>query len=362
MILFALAEYLSVTEKSYESILKSNHGNFLLIKIWHLWCPRSKEFAPIWEDFKTHDLQIPNLKFGDIECSENPALCARLIGTSYPQVLWFDPQFNVTKRFEKQRTIPNLAEFAREMQAWPFALGKDLEYANSRADPWNPVPLISIPEEGSESALKLLKNVFCKVGKLAVVRWSSGRSLEVLRGSGRRISFVGEWNESELFHWLKRATISQCEPLNQELFEILRERGKPIVHFFIDPKKKVDEFLAFVQGLPEAQYTYSVFEEGDPFVRKFRAKGRKLPVTVWFNPKSEKVVLYDGGFRQQEIAEWIRKAGMISEDQGTLMVALIVSALAVVGVLVVLFSRCRRIKKSAYFGSAGAAKRIGYMR
>jgi hypothetical protein len=124
----------------------------------------------MWDDVKTGGLEIPNLKFGDIECSENPTLCATLIGTSYPQVMWFDPRSNVTQRFDSQRPIPNLVQFARAMQAWPFEFAEDIDSALSLASPRSPLPFTSLPQASVNETLKFLKTVFCKLKKKAVIQ------------------------------------------------------------------------------------------------------------------------------------------------------------------------------------------------
>jgi hypothetical protein len=247
------------------------------------------------------------------------------------------------------------------MRAWPFDIGKELEYASSRAGPWNPVPFITLPQSNSGDTLSILKKILCRLGKRAIVKWDSVKKLEVLRGSEKKLTFAGDWNEHELFEWLRRSMIARCELLTPDLFAILGERTEPIIHFFIDPKKKVDEFLAFVQELPEAQYTYSTYDPNDPFVKKLHAKSLKLPVTVWYHPKSERFVLYDGAFRPQELAEWITIAGKLAVKQNTWVVVWLVAGLAVIVGAIILFNRCRRIKKSAFFGSAGAGKRKGFM-
>jgi hypothetical protein len=345
MLLFILSEYLSITEKTYEHVLASNRGNFLLVKVWHLWCSRSKEFAPIWEEFTRHDLEIPNAKFGDIECSENPTLCARLIGTSYPQVLWFDPEYNVTKRFEAQRTIPNLVQFARDMRAWPFVVGKDFDYAQSRASPWNPVPFITLPESSWDDTLKLLKNVFCKLGKLAVVSWDDAKELRVLTDRNASI-FQGNWIERELFEWLRRSTLSRCELLTPDLLPLLKENGAPFVHFFVDPKKRLDEFVLFVHSLPDYQYTYAPYEPDSALAAVFDAKNRKAPVALWYDPKTSARLLYDGAFTASAISAWISRVDAAPPAGARAGPA--VAALAALACAAVCVARFRRVKKSAY--------------
>jgi hypothetical protein len=212
----------------------------------------------MWDDLKTRDLEILNLKFGDIECSENPTLCATLIGTSYPQVMWFDPQFNVTQRFDSQRTIPNLVQFARALQVWPFEFAEDIDSALSLSSPWSPLPFISLPQASANDTLKFVKTVFCKLKKKAVIQCVSKSELVVLRNSSQKLVFEGKWTDDELFEWLKRATLSPYELLTEDMLAIVSERDNPFVHFFVDRKKKTDKFLRFVDGLPNHQYTYSV--------------------------------------------------------------------------------------------------------
>jgi hypothetical protein len=157
----------------------------------------------MWDDLKTRNLEIPNLKFDDIECSENPTLCAILISTSFPQVMWFDPQFNVTQRFDSQRTIPNLVQFARAMQVWPFEFAEDIDSALSLASPWSPLPFISLPQASANDTLKFLKTAFCKLKKKAAIQWASKSELVLLDNSSQKLVFEGKWTHHELFEWLK---------------------------------------------------------------------------------------------------------------------------------------------------------------
>jgi hypothetical protein len=85
-------------------------------------------------------------------------------------------------------------------------------------------------------------------------------------------------------------------------------------------------------------------------------------VAAWYHPKGDCVVLYEGAFLQREIAESIAKAGTLAAEEGRWTVAWVLDAIPAIAGVVVVLSRCQQIKMSAYFGSAGAGKRKGFMR
>jgi hypothetical protein len=195
------------------------------------------------------------------------------------------------------------------MSHYPFTVGKDWEFARSQSDPWSPMPFISCQETKFGEIFLLLKKVFCKLRKTGVVRWQIARELQVLRAGFKEMTFKGKWNEREIYEWLKRATIARCELLTNEMYELLSEKGKPIVHFFIDPQKNREEWLAYVQLFPPHQYSYLPYEAENKFVTKFHAKDKELPIVIYYNPRTKFQAFYEGEMDYQELGDWIAEVG-----------------------------------------------------
>jgi hypothetical protein len=358
MFLFLLVEYLTLTDKTFDSVLSSNHGNRLLLKFWHRWCSRSKEFAPVWEEFTSTPASEPGLKYGDVECSENPTICARLIGTTYPQVLWFDPEFNATVRFENERTITNLYHFLEEMRLYPFRRGSNLDTVMRSSDPFAPIALLTVPS-GDVTTLRLLKRILYRLNRSdrKIVLFDSPRRLQICLGGFRDIVFKGQWAEDELTEFLRTRFMNRLELLTDETWQIFNELRITFVQIFIDPKKKFDDFRHFVSLLPPTQYSYSLFDPDDPFVAKFGVRKLKTPITIFYNTATGFKTIYRGPFTIRDVSEWMSN---ISEQppRNGVNVGWFIAAAIIVIVCVVLFIRVSKIKKSAYFGSAGALTRL----
>jgi hypothetical protein len=89
------------------------------------------------------------------------------------------------------------------------------------------------------------------------------------------------------------------------MWELLLEKGRPIVHFFIEPQKNIGEWKQFVELFPPHQYSYLPYDPLNPFVDKFHARDRKLPIVIYYNPQTHFQAFYDGPFEYQELGDWI---------------------------------------------------------
>jgi hypothetical protein len=199
--------------------------------------------------------------------------------------------------------------FIQNMAVFPFTLDKDWEYARSRSDPWTPQPLITVPVNDFPRLFPVLKTVFCRLKKSGIVRWKSPAELQVLRAGFKEVSFHGKWTEEEMHYWLQRATISRCEYLTDEMYALLNESGKPVVHFFIEREMTWSEFWPWIQLFPSYQYTYLPHDPENPFVEHFHARNRKPPIVIHYIPGTNASVLYEGPVKPQDIGDWLAELG-----------------------------------------------------
>jgi hypothetical protein len=310
LLLFVLSEYFRVAADSFLPILTKNHGNFLFVH-FHSAEGDESPLATAWSDFKINPPDIPTLSIGDVLCPASSALCANLTSGTFPNAIWLDPAFNLSVPFTPSQSITasSLRTFAKEMSTYPFIVGRDWEYARSRSDPWSPVPFVSCPVGGFSEVFPLLKTVFCRLGKTGVVRWQVPRELQVLRAGFKEVTFRGHWVENEMYEWLKRATLARCELLTDSILELLIEKGGPIVHFFIEPDRTIEEWMNFVQLFPPHQYTYLPYDPMNPFVDKFKARDLPLPTVIYYDPKTEFQVFYKGNFTYQDLGDWLAEIG-----------------------------------------------------
>jgi hypothetical protein len=301
MLILLLSEYLTITDATFHSILSQNYNRTLFIKLSHPAAPPHDSFTAAWSGLVQDPPNITTLSLGEYECSNSSLICDNLTGGHYPAAVWLEPACNITMLC----TSDSLTLFIRAMSVYPFSLGKDWEYACSRSDPWTPQPLISLPNQEFPLFFPILKKVFCRLNKSAMVRWQSPAELQVLRAGFKAVSFHGKWEEEKMYHWLKRTTISRCELLTDEMFELLRESGKPVVHFFISPEMKWADFWPWIQLFPPYQYTYLPYDPQSPFVKQFHAQGRTPPVVIYYIPGTNVNVLYKGPVDPQNIGDWL---------------------------------------------------------
>jgi hypothetical protein len=362
MFLFFLAEYLTITEKTFDSVLAANHGNYLLVKLWHQSCSRSQEFAPVWSEFANAAPALSNLKYGEIECTENAKLCARLIGTSYPQVVWFDPEVNATVTFSGDRSVNGLCSFVHTMQLYPFRIGRSVDATMRQADPFAPIALLCIPSHEA-ATFRLLKRLLYGIGKTGTVVFRTEKRFAICLGGFKDNVFDRRWNERELGEFLRKRFRSRLEALTPDMFEVFSELKLTFVHIFISPEKKLDDFANFVNMLPLFQYSYSLFDPDDQFAEKFRVRNLKAPIVVYYNPITEFQVTYKGPFAIREISEWMSKIDEelppeIDRTRWLWGVALAGVALCILGLL-----RCRLVRKAGHFPAPGGLSRIkGFFR
>jgi hypothetical protein len=357
MFLFFLAEYLTITEKTFDSVLAANQGNYLLVKLWHQSCSRSQAFAPIWNEFTKGTPALSNLKYGEIECTENTKLCTRLIGPSYPQVIWFDPELNATVTFTGERSVSGLNSFVHTMRIYPFRIGRSFDSTMRQADPFDPIALLCIPS-GDVATFKLLKRLFYRIGKTGTVLFDAGKRLSICLGGFKDKVFGGGWNEQELGDFLRKYFRSRLEVLTPDMFVVFRELKLRFVHIFINPEKKLDDFVNFVNMLPPFQYSYSLFDSSEQFAEKFAVRDLKPPIVIYCNPVTEFQVTYKGPFTIRDISEWM---STIDEElppavdrTGWLWEAAVAGTALCILVLV----RCRLIRKAGHFAGPGGLSRI----
>jgi hypothetical protein len=298
MFLFLLSEHFTVTDANFYSILSQHSNRPLLLKVTHPGHSTSPPFSDSWSSLFNNP---PNISLGEFVCSDSSTICPNLTEGNYPASVWLEPEFNVSV----YSTSTALNHFIEEMLVYPFTLGKDWEYARSRSDPWTPQVLATVPQDNWQRVFPVLKKVFCLLKTPVVVRWKSPPEMQVLRAGFKEVSFHGRWTEDELVPWLKRALIPRCVLLTDEIMELLAERGRPVVHLFIDPDTKWADFWPWIQLFPPFQYTYLRYDPNDPFVEWFRARGRDLPSLIYYIPGTDVRIFHTGEVKPQDVGDWL---------------------------------------------------------
>jgi hypothetical protein len=305
MLLFFLAEFFTVADTDFPALLSKNHERFLFAHFRDSASPESALSAS-WSEFVRDPPPVPTLALGEVLCSDPSPACANFTSGTFPNAVWLDPAFNITAPFTSaDPSADALRAFALAMSTHPFTVGQEWEYARSRSDPWSPVPYIISTEARFSEVFTLLKKVFLRLGKVGVVHWESGLTLQVLRAGFKAVTYKGKWVDDDVYDWLRHATIARCERLTDEMYGLLVEKAKPFVHFFIDATINRTEWLSSIELFPPHQYSYLPYNKSDSFVAKFGVKGRRLPATVYFNPTTGFQRIYNGELTSQALGDWL---------------------------------------------------------
>ena len=314
MILFLF--YLNLDSTNFHISLKSNKGKYIFIKFFNTFCRHSEEFLPIWKLFVENNSHQTNSLYGEVECHTNKKLCDELIGSTYPQVLVFNTEINLTLKFNSNRTLENLLNFQNISYYYPFTLISRQEISNlSKKNKF--YYLLEIPPNEIEK-INLIKKSFLISNIyncfLSYREKEENIALEVYGSrTGSDSYFNNEFNEKNLLKFIKESSIPYFSKFDDEYFNMMIKLRLSFILVIFDTDKKIEIYKDLIFKLEKFPYfSYTVHSNFINYKKYFENIKENSIQFLIINPYHSKYSIFNDNISQINLQDWI---SMINKEE-----------------------------------------------
>lgn len=102
----------NLTETVFEWVL--HRQRFAFVTFYAPWCPYSREFLPIWHDFKpiiSENEELLPVNVLQVDCTVNENLCPLERVTHFPTLIWYSHGGAQWSKYEGKRTVDALLHY-----------------------------------------------------------------------------------------------------------------------------------------------------------------------------------------------------------------------------------------------------------